>query len=101
MLIEFVNILFVPVISLSIYFRRRNEELILNMNTVAKYVQFTVLVLIGTYIIMKILEVTIGIGALPSSQLYTIVTSIVAFILPYFCEICEKYIDIECEIKKK
>lgn len=101
MLIEFLNIFFVPVISLAVYFRRQNKELTFNMNFVVKYVIFSVVVLIVTYMIMKALEVTIGVGALPSSPLYTIVATFVAFVLPYIYEIYKKYLDIKCEIKSK
>ena len=100
-MLSFLNIFMIPVISLSIFSRRSYEPLTADIGTLVRYCLFAIGVSIGTYFVLQILKSAVGIEPLVESQLYTIIAAIVAFLLPYIVEICMKYIDIRCEIKKK
>jgi uncharacterized membrane protein len=54
-----------------------------------------------TFFGFKVTEALAGIGALPSSNVYTIVAVLVAVIVPYIQEIIKKYFEVKVEIKKK
>ena len=101
MFISFLNVFIVPVISVSVLWRRFgiNENNI--KNHIIQYCNWAVIDNIAPYIAFKILQFYIGICATTESQLYTIVSACLAFILPYFYEVCMKYTSIKCEIKEK
>ena len=101
MAVEFLNVFLVPIISLVIYTRRFNKSMGWDVITFARWAIFSVVDTIVTYIMMKVLEFSVGIGAEISSQLYTIIACAVAFLLPYIVEFYKKYIDIRLEIKDK
>ena len=100
-MLSFLNIFMIPVISLSIFSRRSHEPLTADMWTLVRYCLFAIGVSIGTYFVLQVIKIAVGIEPLVESHLYTIIAAAVAFILPYIVEICKKYIEIRCEIKKK
>ncbi len=61
----------------------------------------TVLLVVLTYLIMKISELLTGMSAEIYSQLYTVVATLIAFLTPYGYEILKKYLNIRFEIREK
>ncbi len=100
-MIEFVNILLVPVITLSVLYRRSGKPFEKSFTCLKEYVYAVIAVLIATFAIIKVAESLIGIGPTPESPVYTIPAVIVAFVLPYIYEVIHKYMDIKCEISAK
>ncbi len=100
-MVEFLNVFIVPVVSFHVYARRFNAPLELNLRNFVRYCCLTVVDFLGAFFILKILEIITGIGAMPSSQFYTVINVIVAYIVPYIYEIYKKYLNIRCEIKEK
>ena len=100
-MVSFINLFFVPVIALSVYYRRFDKTISNNARLIVDYCIFAVAVNIGSYVIAEVLTRTIGIGPSTDSILYMIISVPVAYIIPYLYEIYKKYVDIKCEIKKK
>ena len=98
-MVTFLNLFFVPMISVFVFYRRNKKELFPDLDFFKQYVIYTIAVTIATFLTMKILTIITGFGATSESQVYTIVATIIAFLLPYIFEIYSKYIDIRFEVK--
>lgn len=101
MILEILNIFVIPLISLSIYSRRMGRPIKGNGDTLTAYAWFAVVIAIISFVGLKITERLINIDAQPSSQFYTVISCVVAFLIPYVYEVYKKYIDIKCDIEKK
>ena len=97
----FINLFFIPVISVSIHYRRSNRKIMADFDALTVYVAYLFVIVSVCYVITKIPEVMMGFEISIYSRIYTILAGIIAFILPYAYEIYKKYIDIRCEIKGK
>ena len=91
----------VPLISMSVYARRFKEPLVFDCVNIVRYGCFTVADFLVVFFAMKAFDILFGIEGLTSSQFYTIIASVVAFLLPYVYEIYKKYVNISCEINEK
>ena len=100
-MITFFNLFFVPLVSIFVFYRRNNMILKPDFGFFRLYALFSIAVSIVTFLFMKLLTITTGLGATLESQVYTIVASGIAFLLPYIFEIYSKYIDIRFEVKGK
>ncbi len=101
-MLEFINYFCVPCISMIIYGKRNNVDMSkFSMESLMRYGIYIVVNSILTFFGFKVTEALAGIGALPSSNVYTIVAVLVAVIVPYIQEIIRKYFDVKVEIKKK
>ena len=98
---EILNLFVVPVISLSIYSRRMGRPVKGNGDTLTAYAWFSVVIAIISFIGLKIAGRIVDIDTQPSSQYYTVIAFITAFIIPYIFEVYKKYADIKCDIEKK
>ncbi len=100
-MLSFLNVFVVPVITLSIYSRRFGVSIEKNAKTLVHYCISVIWVTIMTYVAIELMKTLVGIAPILESHLYTIIASVVAFVLPYCYEIYKKYVDIRCEIKKR
>ncbi len=100
-MIEFLNIFVIPLISISVLEKRGRVKASFDFRFVMQYALTTVLVFLATFFVFKITEVLAGISAEPSSQFYTVVAVILAWLMPYLYEIIRKYIEVRVEIRKK
>lgn len=100
-MLELVNLLFIPVLSLHIQYRRQNKPLEKSVSTLCDYAIWVVADLIACAVSMIILKKAVGIGPTPDSLTYSIINFVFAIILPYLHEIIRKYFEINVEIKKR
>lgn len=96
---EFINLFFVPFIAVSIIYKRKKIEPKFDASFLIRYALSVLGVFIGTYAIMSITTLALGIGGDSTSNLYLFVSIIAAFIIPYVYEICGKYIKVSFEVK--
>lgn len=100
-MLEIVNLLFVPFISLHIWYRRHKLTMGRNFETLSDYVFWVVADLAVTVLFMIALKLTVGRGADPNSTTYTVVDLFFALILPYVHEVFRKYFEVKVEITER
>lgn len=100
-LITFINLFFIPFISLRIYCKRNNIEWKLNFELVYRYVFFSILNLPFARVFASIIEKQFGIICNADSTKYTLVAILTACILPILIEIIEHRIKLDVIITYK
>lgn len=98
-IITFINLLFIPFISLRIYCKRNSINWKLDFELFYRYILFCIFNLPLTRITCSILEKLTGVVCLADSSKYTIIGKITAIMLPFLCEIAEHYIKINVTIE--
>ena len=97
-MLELFNLFVVPTICVAVFYRR-SEKSVIRFLLIKDYCVSMVAVANISFVVLKMSELSIGIGAEIDSQVYTLVATFVAFVLPYIYEVLKKYISIRCEIK--
>ena len=101
-ILMFVDYLLIPFISLGIDLRRSKSEIKLTLKTYLLYVSYAVAVIIVTYVLRYVASrLGLGINTDAGSEIYTVIATVVALLLPYIKEIITTYVNIRCEIKGK
>ncbi len=100
-MLEFVNLLFIPFISLHIWYRRHDLKIEKNISTLSDYVIWVVADLVICAVIMIVLGKFVGIEAHPDSMTFSIAECFLAIILPYIHEVFRKYFEVKVEITKR
>lgn len=100
-LITFINLFFVPLISLRIYCKRNSVKWIINFELAYQYALFCILNLFFSRIVCAFIEKNWGIVCLADSAKYTLVAFIISALLPVLIEIIERYVKIEVIIEDK
>ena len=101
-ILMFVDYLLIPFIALGIDLRRSKCEIKLTLQAFLKYVSYAVAVIIITYVIRLVLSrLGVGVNTDPGSDIYTVIATAVALIVPYVKEIITTYLNVRCEIKGK
>lgn len=97
--IGFINLFFIPFISLRIYCKRNSIKWELTADTIFFYVLMTVLNFPFARIFANLLENFLMVECHAESSKYTVVALVTAVLLPYIIEIIEKVVHIQVEIK--
>lgn len=100
-MIEIINLFFVPFITLYIVKKRKSEEMAFELKIISEYAIYAIEIAIISFLCMKITGVLFGIDASTTSQVYTVVSSVIAFVMPYIHEIIQKYIKIRLEVNER
>lgn len=97
-LITFINLFFIPILSLRIYCKRNSIEWKFNFDLVYRYTLFCILNLPFTRVFTAGLEKILHITCLADSSKYTLVAIVTAAILPFLVEIVEHYVHVDVSI---
>ena len=98
----FINLYLTPLIALSIRHSRSGRTTkTLNMEIIAEYGALTVLIYVICTVIAKFLSSVLYLGTTTDSFRYTLVSTVVAFFLPYAEEIVRKVFSIRCWIRPR
>ena len=101
-ILMFVDYLLIPFISLGIDLRRSGSEIKLTLKSFLLYVSYAVAVIIVTYVLRLVISrLGIGVNTDPGSDIYTLIATVVALVIPYIKEIITTYLNVRCEIKGK
>ena len=101
-ILMFTDYLLIPFIALAIDLRRSKSEIKFTLQAFLKYVSYAVAVIIITYVIRLVLSrLGVGVNTDPGSDIYTVIATAVALIVPYVKEIITTYLNVRCEIKGK
>lgn len=100
-MLEIVNLLFIPFVSLHIWYRRHDMKIEKNISTLTDYIFWVVADLVVCVLCMTALKLVAGMGADPDSITYTIVDIFFAMILPYIHEVFRKYFEVRVEITER
>jgi hypothetical protein len=98
----FVDYLLIPFISLGIDLRRSKSEIKLTLKTFLLYVSYAVAIIITAYVLRYVAaRLGVGLNTDPGSEIYTVIATVVALLIPYVKEIIATYVNVRCEIKGK
>lgn len=97
--IGFINLFFIPFISLRIYCKRHSIEWGFTPDMVFIYILMTILNLPFTRVLANVMENILISEVHAESSKYTVVALIVAVFLPYVIEIVEKVVHIQVSIE--
>ena len=98
----FINLFLTPLIALSVRHRRNGSSIhSLDMALIAEYGSLAVCLYILCTLIAKLLSTMLYLGTPTDSFRYTLVATVVSFLLPYIEEIIRKCFSICCLIRPK
>ncbi len=101
-ILMFVDYLLIPFISLGIDLRRSKSEIKLTLKTFLLYVSYAVAIIITAYVLRYVAaRLGVGLNTDPGSEIYTVIATVVALLIPYVKEIIATYVNVRCEIKGK
>lgn len=100
----FLNLFLVPLLSISIWSRRRGETVTLSGQWVVRYAVFTVCNLPLSHLIIKLVKRFLHRDIMGNSVRYTVIAMCVAFFLPYLCDMLNmvfSHISFRVESRKR
>ncbi len=96
----FVDYLLIPFISLGIDLKRSKDDISLTLKSFLKYASYAVTIIIVSYVLRLVISrLGVGINTDPGSDVYTVIATAVALVVPYIKEIITTYVNVRCEIK--
>ena len=101
-ILMFVDYLLIPFISLGIDLKRAKVEIKMSLKTFLLYASYAVALIIVTYVLRYVIaRLGVGVNTDPGSDVYTVIATVVALLIPYVKEIITTYVNVRCEIKAK
>lgn len=96
-MIAFINLFFVPMISVSIYYNQKKEQLKFDPAFVARYCIFTSLVFLGAKLLSQIVSIFYPINIQINTAFYTVFAVPVAVVISYLIAFFKAYFSVVIE----
>ena len=99
-MIAFMNLFFIPMITMYIYYARKKEKLVFSFSFAVKYCIVAVLVFVFAKILSQLVNLFYPLALPPDQAPYTLFAIPAACILPFLIEFVCKYVHFKIKVEE-
>lgn len=100
-MVPFINLFFVPLVSVLIYCRQKQTPLTADLSLAVRYGVFVALVFLGARLLIRLAGLFLTVNAPPDSALYTLFAFLAAAIVPFVILFFQAYFRVTIRTEEK